>query len=84
MKEKLKSQILVTSKFVDKQTKSHNSIFGILPYIAPELLSAKQKPNEPFPYSKASDIYSLGVLFWEIVNCKIPFENHPYGISRNL
>lgn len=60
------------SKFVDDQTKSHNSIIGILPYIAPEILSANL--DKPYPYSKASDIYSLGVLFWEITSCKIPFE----------
>ncbi|RIB26695.1 kinase-like domain-containing protein [Gigaspora rosea] len=35
-------------------------ICGILPYIAPEVLNNQQ-------YTKASDIYSLGIIMWEIL-----------------
>ncbi|RIB29146.1 kinase-like domain-containing protein [Gigaspora rosea] len=41
---------------------------GILPYIAPEVLKNQQ-------YTKASDIYSLGIIMWEILYGKpVPFE----------
>ncbi|RIB12199.1 kinase-like domain-containing protein [Gigaspora rosea] len=43
-------------------------ICGILPYIAPEVLNKQQ-------YTKASDIYSLGIIMWEILYGKpVPFE----------
>ncbi|RIB02505.1 kinase-like domain-containing protein [Gigaspora rosea] len=35
-------------------------IYGILPYIAPEILSKS-------PYIKESDIYSFGIIMWEIL-----------------
>src|SRR5687768_4996065 len=41
---------------VDKPLKS---IYGNLPYIAPEVVSGKE-------YTFASDIYSIGMLMWEI------------------
>ena len=45
-------------------------VVGSLPWMAPELLSASPK------YSVYSDIYSLGMLFWEVASLKIPFESH--------
>src|SRR5260363_266173 len=43
-------------------------ICGILPYIAPEVLHNQR-------YTKASDIYSLGIIMWEILYGKpVPFE----------
>jgi len=40
-----------------------------LEWMAPEILSRKGK------YSKKSDIYSLGVIFWEILTGKTPFSD---------
>ncbi|RIB00443.1 kinase-like domain-containing protein [Gigaspora rosea] len=41
-----------------------DGIYGILPYIAPEVLNK-------YPYTKESDIYSFGIIMWEIL-CGIP------------
>lgn len=48
-------------------TKDLGNIAGTLPWMPPELF--KDQPN-----SKASDIYSLGVLFWEVAARKRPLE----------
>ncbi|RIB22241.1 kinase-like domain-containing protein [Gigaspora rosea] len=40
--------------------KDDNQVFGVLPYIAPEILCNK-------PYTQAADIYSFGILMWEIL-----------------
>ena len=43
-----------------------NKIFGVIPYLAPEVLSKK-------PYTKESDIYSFGMIMWEFTTGKKPF-----------
>src|SRR6266480_2576393 len=43
-----------------------NKIFGVVPYLAPEVLSKK-------PYTKESDIYSFGMIMWEHTTGKKPF-----------
>ena len=43
---------------VDKKD-NPNKIFGVIPYLAPEVLSKK-------PYTQGSDIYSFGmIILWE-------------------
>jgi serine/threonine protein kinase len=44
---------------------------GLIPYIDP-----KRFLNEP--YSKKSDVYSVGVLLWEISSGKPPFEDESH------
>ena len=43
-------------------------------YVAPEILKSCRSKLPPF--SKETDIYSLGVLFWEISSGYPPFQNH--------
>jgi serine/threonine protein kinase len=47
---------------------NRNDIFGVLPYVAPEVLREK-------PYTKASDIYSFGVLMSVVSTGQQPFNN---------
>jgi serine/threonine protein kinase len=50
----------------DKPTKS---TYGNLPYVAPEVIAGKG-------YTFKSDIYSFGMLMWEIANEQTPFNNY--------
>jgi serine/threonine protein kinase len=55
--------------FCGPADKPLNSIvYGNLPYIAPEVISGKET-------TFASDIYSIGMLMWEISSGKPPFSN---------
>jgi len=45
---------------------------GTLQWMAPELLSAYVNGGE-FIFSEQSDIYALGVLFWELVTWSVPY-----------
>ncbi|CAG8752201.1 2741_t:CDS:2 [Cetraspora pellucida] len=54
----------------DVESSEHN-IYGIMPYIAPEVLNKKQ-------YSFSSDIYSLGMIMWELTSGYRPFYDRPY------
>src|SRR3989440_9697662 len=47
------------------------NIFGVIPYLAPEVLSKK-------PYTKESDIYSFGMIMWEFTTGKKPFHDRPH------
>ena len=48
-----------------------NKIFGVIPYLAPEVLSKK-------PYTRESDIYSFGMIMWEFTTGKKPFHDRPH------
>ncbi|GBB95705.1 hypothetical protein RclHR1_00260010 [Rhizophagus clarus] len=48
-----------------------NSIYGNLPYIAPEVVCGRET-------TFASDIYSIGMLMWEISSGQPPFMNYEY------
>ncbi|RHZ73723.1 hypothetical protein Glove_229g22 [Diversispora epigaea] len=42
-----------------------------LPYIAPEIFYNKN-------YTTKSDVYSLGIIMWEVITGEIPFSNHKF------
>uniref|UniRef100_U9TQJ2 Uncharacterized protein n=1 Tax=Rhizophagus irregularis (strain DAOM 181602 / DAOM 197198 / MUCL 43194) TaxID=747089 RepID=U9TQJ2_RHIID len=48
------------SRPVNKSTNT-NEIYGVIPYMAPEVLRGK-------PYTKAADIYSFGIIMWELTS----------------
>src|SRR6266511_3114058 len=54
---------------------SSNKIYGIISYIAPEVLQGKKKTKE-------SDVYSIGMLMWEIFAGNPPFDDiaHDYHL----
>ena len=55
---------------IDKKD-NPNKIFGVIPYLAPEVLTKK-------PYTKESDIYSFGMIMWEFTTGKKPFHDRPH------
>ena len=59
-----------------------DKVFGMLPYVAPELFNFKSKFP---PFSKKTDIYSLGVLLWELSSGYPPFGNRAeIGVIFNI
>ena len=51
---------------------SSNKIYGIVSYIAPELFRGKK-------YTKETDIYSVGMLMWEIFAGHPPFDDEAHN-----
>src|SRR5215213_1376329 len=51
--------------------KSSGKIYGITPYIAPEVFRGKK-------ITKESDIYSIGMLMWEIFAGHPPFDDRAH------
>ncbi|CAB4414698.1 unnamed protein product [Rhizophagus irregularis] len=50
----------------NKQTVKEEGIYGVLPYMAPEVLRGHQ-------YTKAADIYSFGIIMNEFLSEEIPY-----------
>ncbi|RGB42763.1 kinase-like domain-containing protein [Rhizophagus diaphanus] len=77
----LESQLFGISDFgfCGPANKPLNSIYGNLPYIAPEVICGKQT-------TFASDIYSIGMLTWEISSGQPPFINfeNDYYLAMNI
>ncbi|POG73366.1 kinase-like domain-containing protein, partial [Rhizophagus irregularis DAOM 181602=DAOM 197198] len=53
------------------KTANTNEIYGVIPYMAPEVLRGK-------PYTKAADIYSFGIIMWELTSGIPAFNNRPH------
>ncbi|RIA86647.1 kinase-like domain-containing protein [Glomus cerebriforme] len=51
---------------INKSSFDKNKIYGIIPYVAPEVFEGKC-------YNKASNIYSLGMIMWELMTGRRPF-----------
>ncbi|EXX61897.1 Rho1p [Rhizophagus irregularis DAOM 197198w] len=64
------------SKSLNTGTDLVNGVFGMIPYIEPKRL---ENPN--YRHEKASDIYSLGVVLWEISSGQRPFRNSSYDAA---
>src|SRR6266498_5450729 len=48
-----------------KSTNEDNGIYGVISYMAPEILQGKE-------YTTASDIYSFGMIMWELMTGRMP------------
>ena len=51
--------------------KSNNDVYGVIPYMAPEVLRGK-------PYTPASDIYSFAMIMWELTSLVPPFDDRAH------
>jgi serine/threonine protein kinase len=59
--------------------KSTNEIYGVLPFMAPEILRNK-------PYTLKSDIYSFSMIMWEFTSGIPPFNNkaHDHNLILDI
>ncbi len=56
------------SKSATESSNDDNEIYGIIPYVAPEIFQGQK-------YTQASDVYSFGMVMWEIMTGRRPFWN---------
>nr|CAG8532960.1 4988_t:CDS:2 [Entrophospora candida] len=60
----------LSRKILESATTSTFKLIGLIPYIDPQCFKHNSKPN------KKSDVYSVGVLLWELTSNQPPFSNH--------
>ncbi|RIB10893.1 kinase-like domain-containing protein [Gigaspora rosea] len=63
------------SKKIDE--KNSNGIYGVLPYVAPEILTGKN-------FTQATDIYAFGVIMTEVSTGQRPFDGYEFGTELAL
>ena len=56
------------SKRIEESSKTKSELFGVVPYIDP-----KKFGEWTYSLNKKSDVYSIGVLLWEISKGQPPF-----------
>jgi serine/threonine protein kinase len=54
-----------------------NDIYGVLPFVAPEVLRGK-------PYTPSSDIYSFSMIMWEFVSGIPPFNDRAHDLQLSI
>ncbi|RIB26459.1 kinase-like domain-containing protein [Gigaspora rosea] len=52
---------------------SEGNIYGVIPYVAPEVLSGAQQ------FTQAADIYGFGIIMAEMSTGQRPFDGHEFG-----
>uniref|UniRef100_U9SX09 Protein kinase domain-containing protein n=1 Tax=Rhizophagus irregularis (strain DAOM 181602 / DAOM 197198 / MUCL 43194) TaxID=747089 RepID=U9SX09_RHIID len=74
------------SKRIESSSNTQSNPFGIIPYVDPKKFSERRKnknSTQIFSLNEKSDIYSVGVLFWEISSGQPPFytEGEQYDVD---
>jgi serine/threonine protein kinase len=70
------------SKRIETSSNIQSKLFGLVPYVDPKILIGQRSNNKQI--NEKSDIYSVGVLLWEISSGRPPFCDEQYGISLAL
>ncbi|PKY25232.1 kinase-like protein [Rhizophagus irregularis] len=55
-------------------TSSNNEIYGVIPYVAPEIFRGSA-------FSKETDVYCMGMIMWELTTGCKPFANVEHDIN---
>jgi serine/threonine protein kinase len=73
------------SKRIGASSNIQSKLFGSVPYIDPKIFGDNQT-SQMSSLNKKSDVYSVGVLLWEISSGKPPFyvEDESYDICLAL
>ncbi|KRX04309.1 Protein kinase-like domain [Pseudocohnilembus persalinus] len=62
-----------SSKQSNKDSSKNITIRGTMPYIAPEILQVNYGIKQEYDYK--CDIFSLGVLLYQLITCELPIKN---------
>ena len=77
------------SKRIEESSGLQSKLFGIVPYADPKVFVKRRDSNNQiqiYSLNKKSDVYSIGILLWEISSGKPPFytEGKPYDLGLAL
>jgi serine/threonine protein kinase len=64
---------------IAEESSDVSKIFGVIPYIDPKILNDQQ-----YKLNEKSDIYSIGVLMWQISSGRQPFKDRGFDYDMEL
>ena len=67
------------SKRIAEESNRNSKIFGILPYLDPSIVKDTSRKLD-----KKSDVFSVGVLLWQISSGRRPYEDIDYDLELIL
>ncbi|CAB4379623.1 unnamed protein product [Rhizophagus irregularis] len=71
------------SKRIEETSNTLSKPFGLIPYTDPKIFN--RSTTELYLLNKKSDVYSIGVLLWEISSCQPPFHGKPdIGLALSI
>ena len=68
------------SKKIAEASSNTSKIFGVIPYVDPKSLSNSENQGQNYRLNKKSDVYSIGVLIWQISSGQKPFKGKDYDV----
>ncbi|RGB27588.1 kinase-like domain-containing protein [Rhizophagus diaphanus] len=72
------------SKRIEESSNIQSRLFGIITYVDPQIFNKKRDNNNKiqiYSLNKKSDIYSIGILLWELSSGRTPFYNEPHDVG---
>jgi hypothetical protein len=72
------------SKRIEESSNIQSKLFGMVTYVDPQIFNRKRDSNNQiqiYSLNKKSDIYSIGILLWEITSGRPPFSDEPYDVA---
>uniref|UniRef100_U9TR35 Protein kinase domain-containing protein n=1 Tax=Rhizophagus irregularis (strain DAOM 181602 / DAOM 197198 / MUCL 43194) TaxID=747089 RepID=U9TR35_RHIID len=72
------------SKRIEESSNVQSKLFGMVAYVDPQVFNTKRDNNnqiQVYSLNKKSDIYSIGILLWEISSGRPPFHNEPHDVG---
>ena len=72
------------SKRIEESSNIQSKLFGMVPYVDPKMFDRKRNSNNQiqlYSLNKSSDVYSIGILLWEISSGQPPFFNEPNDVG---
>ncbi|RIB13924.1 kinase-like domain-containing protein [Gigaspora rosea] len=72
------TQSYIADLGLSNENVSGDEIYGVMPYVAPEVLSGKQQ------FTQAADIYGFGIIMTEMSTGQRPFDGRKFDIKLSV
>ena len=77
------------SKRIGASSNFQSKLFGCVPYVDPKSFNRRRNNNNQttqiYSLNEKSDVYSVGVLLWELSSGQSPFgEQHDVGLALGI
>jgi len=72
------------SKRIEESSSKGSKLLGSIPYTDPKRFTNRRNNEsqmKPYKLNKKSDVYSVGMLLWEISSCSPPFEGEQCDVG---